>query len=121
MQRGIEIQVASAAPDRPLRKGSIGGIYDLVEPKVYALKPDDWNRYTITCEGSKIKVILNGQEVSDADLSQWTEVGKNPDGSTNKFDRALKDYERTGYIGLQDHGTPVWYRNIRIKPIRSSR
>ena len=121
VQRGIEIQVASAAPDRPLRKGSIGGIYDLVEPKVYALKPDDWNRYTITCEGSKIKVILNGQEVSDADLSQWTEVGKNPDGSTNKFDRALKDYERTGYIGLQDHGTPVWYRNIRIKPIRSSR
>lgn len=121
VQKGIEVQVAHAAPGRPLRKGSIGGIYDLVEPKSYALKPDDWNRYTITCEGSKISVVLNGQLVSEADLALWTEVGKNPDGTTNKFERALKDYERTGYIGLQDHGTPVWYRNIRIKPLRVSR
>ena len=54
---------------------------------------------------------------SEADLDRWSEVGKNPDGTTNKFNRALKDFARIGYLGLQDHGSPVWYRNIRIKSL----
>jgi hypothetical protein len=50
-------------------------------------------------------------------LDQWTEAGKNPDGTPNKFKIAYKDMPRRGRIGLQDHGKPVWYRNIRIKPL----
>jgi len=118
---GIEVQVTSAAPGRRLTKNSIGGLYDLVAAKANALNPDDWNRYSITCQGSKISVKLNGQLVVDADLDQWTEVGKNPDGTANKFNRALKDFARTGYIGLQDHGSPVWYRNIRVKRLGANR
>jgi len=98
-------------------KGSLGGLYDLVAPKVNELKPGEWNRYTITCDGPKISVVLNGQLVSEANLDLWTEARKNPDGTANKFDRALKDFARSGYVGLQDHGSPVWYRNIRIKRI----
>jgi hypothetical protein len=48
-------------------------------------------------------------------VDEWTESGKNPGGTTNKFSRAIKDFVRVGYVGLQDHGRPVWYRNIRIK------
>ncbi len=118
---GIEVQVASANPGRPMTKNSAGGLYDLVATKASTLKPDGWNRYTITCQGSKISVELNGQLVVDADLDQWTEAGKNPDGTANKFRRALKDFARTGYIGLQDHGSAVWYRNIRVKRLDNSR
>ncbi len=120
VQTGIEIQVGSLAPGRPLGKGSVGGIYDLVAPRTNALKPDDWNRYTITCEGPKISVVLNGQAVSEANLDQWTEARKSPDGTANKFTRAMKDFARSGLVGLQDHGTPVWYRNIRIKPLNAT-
>ena len=62
-------------------------------------------------------MVLNGETVVDADLDRWTEPQKNPDGSKNKFPRAMKDFARSGYIGLQDHGRPVWYRNVRIKSL----
>jgi hypothetical protein len=117
VQTGLEIQIASLPQGRPLAKGSVGGIYDLVAPRVNALNSEDWNHYTITCKGSNITVVLNGQQVSEANLDQWTEAKKSPDGTPNKFTRAMKDFARAGYVGLQDHGTPVWYRNIRIKPL----
>jgi hypothetical protein len=118
VQTGIEIQVSGSDPNRPLGRSSIGGIYDLVAPSKYAAKLNDWNHYTITCKGSKISVILNGQQTSEADLSRWVDAKKNPDGSGNKFTRAAKDFAREGYIGLQDHGTPAWYRNITLKELK---
>jgi hypothetical protein len=30
---------------------------------------------------------------------------------------ALKDFPRKGSIGFQDHGAPVCYKNIKIKPL----
>ena len=117
VQTGLEIQIASSAPGRPITKGSVGGIYDMVAPRSIALKPDDWNHYTITCRGAKIAVVLNGQPVSEADLDQWTQARLNPDGTANKFEKPVREFARRGYVGLQDHGTPVWYRNVQIKPL----
>ena len=64
-------------------------------------------------------MILNEQEVIKADLNDWPEIKKNPDGTPNKFPIALKDYARKGPIGFQGlHGkaqAPVWYRHVKIK------
>jgi hypothetical protein len=51
------------------------------------------------------------------DLNKWTEPGKNPDGTDNKFRYAYKDMPRVGFIGLQYHGNPVWFRNVKIKSL----
>ena len=117
VQTGIEIQVAAMPAGRPLSKGSVGGIYDLVAPSENAVKTGEWNRCRITVQGAKLKVELNGRVVSEADLDRWTTPRLNPDGTPNKFEKALRDYPRAGFIGLQDHGTPVWYRNIRVKEL----
>ena len=73
--------------------------------------------YQITCSGSRIQVVLNGEPVVDLDLDQWNEAGKNPNGTKNKFPVALKHFARRGHLGFQDHGQPVWYRNVRIKEL----
>lgn len=116
VQTGIEVQIAGGIGSR-LTRSSVGGLYDLVAPTTAPLKPHDWNHYRITCKGPKISVELNGTLVSEADLDRWKEPRKNPDGSANKFTVALKDFARAGYLGLQNHGTPVSYRNIRIREI----
>lgn len=114
VQTGIEIQVHTpGGPD----KHSVGSIYDLVTPSKNAGKAGEWNKYVITASGAKLTVELNGEKVSEMDLDQWSEPGKNPDGSKNKFKAALKDFKREGHIGFQDHGANVEYRNARIKTL----
>ena len=115
VQTGIEIQVENpGGPD----KHSVGAIYDLVAPAKNAAKKGEWNKYVITAKGPQIVVELNGEKVNEMNLDQWTEAGRNPDGSGNKYRKALKDFRREGHIGFQDHGHEVWYRNVRIKPLK---
>lgn len=117
VQTGIEIQVGSLKPGEELKRGTVGGLFDLVPPESNMYKPGTWNHYKITCKGSEVKVELNGTETARADLSNWVTARMNPDGSPNKFKRPLKDFSQSGYIGLQDHGTPAFYRDIRIKKL----
>lgn len=116
---GIEVQVANSHGQTNLsRTGTAGAIYDCLAPARNTVKPPgEWNRYRITCQDNKIRIVLNGEQIIDMDLNQWSEPNKNPDGSKNKFGVALKDFARKGYLGLQDHGRPVSYRNIRIKKL----
>ena len=116
---GIEVQIAgTSGSDRVSKTGTAGAIYDCLAPTKNVLKkPAEWNRCTLTCRGNRITVVLNGEEVIDMNLNHWTTAGKNPDGTKNKFGRALKDFARRGYIGFQDHGKPVKYRNVWIKPL----
>ena len=114
----LEIQVHESADGS--KYGMLGAIYDAMPPsKAVGKAVGEWNRYTITCKGPQVTVVLNGETIIDANLDNWPEAGKNPDGTPNKFKKALKDYARSGPIGLQGlHGkaqAPVWYRNLKIK------
>jgi len=114
----LEIQVHDSADGS--KYGMVAAIYDAMPPSKSMAKPvGEWNHYTITCKGPLVSVVFNGEEVINANLDNWSEAGKNPDGTPNKFKTALKDFARTGPIGLQGlHGkaqAPVYYRNLKIK------
>jgi hypothetical protein len=114
----LEIQVHENTDGT--KYGMVAAIYDCMPPSKDMNKPvGEWNHFTITCKDSLVIVVFNGEEVIHADLNNWTEVHKNPDGTPNKFKMALKDFPRNGPLGLQGlHGkakAPVWYRNLKIK------
>lgn len=115
VQTGIEMQVLQ--PSKTPGKHSCGALYDLLAPTKEASKAGRWNHLVLTAKGPKITIEINGQKVIDADVDQWTEPGKNPDGTKNKYKKALKDFPREGYIGFQDHGANVSYRNVKIKTL----
>lgn len=118
VQTGIEMQVLDSYGKQTPGKHDCGAIYDCLAPRKNVVrKAGEWNHAVITCEGSRINIVMNGDEIIDMNLDEWTEPRQNPDGTKNKFRTAYKDMPRVGHIGLQDHGRPVWYRNIRIKPL----
>ena len=95
-----------------------GAIYDLVKPTRNAMKPaGEWNHAEITVNGNTISVNLNGEDVTRIDLAEFTEPHKRPDGTQHKFDVGYKDHPPKGYIGLQDHGSDLWFKNIKLKPL----
>jgi len=114
---GIEVQIL----DNPgMGYTDTGAFYDLSAPKKQAQHPvGEWNHMVVTCRGPILEVELNGEKVNRIDLDAFTEPFKRPDGSAHKFDRAMKSQPRTGYIGLQDHGADCWFKNIKLKPLKT--
>ncbi|RUL85753.1 DUF1080 domain-containing protein [Tautonia sociabilis] len=96
-----------------------GAFYDLVRPDTNAQKPaGEWNHMTITARGPIVTVSINGTLVSRIDQSAFPEPGKRPDGSDHKFrDVAIADLVQEGYFGFQDHGSDVWFKDIRLKEL----
>lgn len=107
---GFEVQIMGDA-GMPPSPHCTGAIYDIVTPTKNASRPcGEWNEMEITIRGVKVDVVLNGEKVIDTDFSSMTEP-------TGKFDFAYGDMPRVGYLALQDHWTPIWYRNIRLKKL----
>jgi hypothetical protein len=100
---GIEVQIydsPSKKPGAPLTDHDSGGIIPGIPPTKNACKPaGEWNRMQITCKNGKVTVLLNGELVNDIPLDH----------------PRIKDRPPTGYIGFQDHGLPLWLRNIRVR------
>jgi len=101
--------------------GSLALTYQLarwIEEKDVRNPVGQWNHMKITAAGPVIQIELNDTQIVDINLDEYTEVGKNPQGTFNKYQVPVKDMARTGYIALQDHGHKVDFRNIKIKPLK---
>ena len=91
----------------------------LAPTKSAVKKPGEWNRMTVTCQDKMIAVALNGQKVTEMDMSLWTSAEKNPDGSEipSWLSTPFAELPTHGYIGLQGKhaGAPIYFRNVKIK------
>ena len=106
---GMEIQILSDSYEGAQAWQKHGSIYGVVPAKTGALKPDgEWNTEEIVAVGPRIKVIVNGQTIVDADITDAKPIhdAQHP-GLHNK----------AGHIGFLGHGDPVEFRNIRVKAL----
>jgi hypothetical protein len=90
-------------------------LYDLLPANPQNTKPaGEWNQAGILCYQGTVVFKQNGANVVEFHL--WTDDWKKM-VANSKF----KDWEwfinpaKEGFIGLQDHGSDVWFRNIKIK------
>lgn len=105
-----ELQVLDSFENPTYPDGQAGGLYGQYPPMVNASrKPGEWQTYDIIVERqrrdekgqiikkARLTVLHNGLVV------QWA----------REFDSAAQE----GDLGLQDHGNPIRYRNIWVRPI----
>ncbi len=114
---GPEMQVLDNAchPDGASALTSAGACYGLYPPMdSTAVRPaGEWNQVRIVVDSAHVEHWLNGKKVVEYEL--WSDDW-NRRVAQSKF-REYPDFgkARKGHIVLQNHGDPVWYRNIRIQ------
>ena len=108
-QKGCEVQIKDDREDPDLTDVS-GAVFSRIPAAgKFAKPPGTWNRFEITCVDRVLRIVLNGRLVSDRPIDSVKPAG-DPWRMTELPDE--------GYIGLQNHGDPVEFRNIRIRKIR---
>lgn len=116
---GPEYQVLddSSHRDGQDEKKSAGSLYALIAAKGKKVNPvGEWNQSRIVLKGNHLEHWLNGVQVVETELhtDEWKAlVGDSKFRTWEQFAQTAK-----GHICLQDHGDPVWYRNIRIRPLK---
>jgi hypothetical protein len=93
-----------------------GSLYDLLPAEPQNAKPaGEWNKAEVMVYQGTVVHKMNGEVVVEYHIGteDFEEMVEN-----SKF----KEFEhfgkyKPGYIGLQDHGNDVWFKNIKIKEL----
>lgn len=89
-----------------------GSVYGVIPAKRGFQNPvGDWNSQEVQVNGNRFKVVLNGTIILDGDIEEASRNGT-VDG---KMHPGLN--RNTGHIGFLGHGSPLEFRNIRIKQL----
>lgn len=126
-----EFQILDNAnhPDAKLGKDGnrmSSSLYDMIPAKPQNSKPfGEWNKSRIVCYKGTVVHFQNDEQVVEYHLwtQQWKEMLDASKFSKEKWPLAYElllncgGENKEGFIGLQDHGDDVWYRNITIKEL----
>lgn len=97
-----EIQLLDDA-GQPPSPFSSGSLYRYVAPQENAIRPaGEWNTLAVTCQGPVIDVVLNGRPIHHFDQRTHEETKHKP---------------LEGHVCLQNHGHPIRFRNVRVRPV----
>ena len=101
-------------------------IYSLLAGSLYDLRPADpetvnpageWNTVVIRVQDGNVTHSMTGTAVVQYTLwtPEWDQLVEN--SKFKNFPGFTEGISKEGYIGLQDHGYAVWFRNIKIREL----
>ena len=115
-----EVQVLDNdhASDNKVDSHLAGSLYDILPCDRNTVHPaNSWNTVVIKVKDGHATHTMNGKQVVEYTL--WT-----PEWDAMVAKSKFKDFPgwtegiaKEGFIGLQDHGYPVWFRNIKIREL----
>ena len=116
---GMEVQILDC--ENPIYKditplqhhGSVYGIIAAKPDHHSAFKPaGEWNTEEIYANGDNIRVTVNGQVITEGNIREATKDG------TPDHEEHPGLFNKSGHIAFLGHGSPVEFRNIRIKELK---
>jgi hypothetical protein len=115
-----EVQVLDNvdATDNKIDSHLAGSLYDMLAADPKTVNPaGEWNTIVIKLQDGKVTHTQNGVKVVEYTIwtPEWDAMVANSKFKT--FKGFIEGISKEGLIGLQDHGYPVWFRNIKIREL----
>ncbi|GAB3324125.1 DUF1080 domain-containing protein [Larkinella ripae] len=115
---GLELQVLDNAiyEGAPENTHRAGDFFSVANARIREPKPvGDWNQIHFKLKGKVLSVYMNGFLIQEhtTDSDDW----KKRVAASNLKTAPISKGQYSGRIGLQDWGSTVWYRNIKIRPL----
>ena len=116
---GLELQVLDdkiyeGAAENKHRAGDFFGV---ANARLREINPvGEWNQVHVVFRKNKLTITLNGFVVQEHDLSSvdWKQRITN----SPLKNAPIAQNQLTGVIGLQDWGSTVWYRNVKLRKLK---
>jgi len=106
------------ATDNKIPSHLAGSLYDMIAADPKTVNPaGEWNNIVILVKDGKVTHTQNGVKVVEYELwtPAWDALVEN--SKFKNFPGFKEGIATEGYIGLQDHGYPIWFRNIKIREL----
>lgn len=115
-----EVQVLDNvdASDNKIDSHLAGSLYDMIPADPKTVNPaGSWNNVVIKVKDGHVSHTMNGTEVVTYTLwtPEWDALVQ--DSKFKNFQGFTDGIAKEGYIGLQDHGYAIWFRNIKIREL----
>lgn len=125
-QSAPEYQVLDNENHPDARKGTAGNrrsasLYDMIPARPQNARPyGQWNRGRIVVRDGRVAHYQNGKKVVEYRLGtpEWKTMVEHSKFAQWPGFLTPGGPEREGFIGLQDHGDDVWFRNLRVRELK---